>query len=55
MPWYVILFIIYIIFDRLATIGFIGRRLEITPGVAVASVITGVLMIWVVVAALGAS
>ena len=36
---------IYIILDRLITIGWVGRSVDITPGVAVVSVITGTFIV----------
>lgn len=49
MPWYVWVFILYIVLDRLANIYFIGRSIEITPGFTVLSFVTGALMIWMAV------
>lgn len=46
MPWYVLLFIIYIVTDRIAAVSMIGRRIDITPGFAVTSLIVGALQVW---------
>lgn len=55
MPWYIIALIVYICLDRLLTVGLSGRRppytIEMTPAYAVASLITGALIIWALVSA----
>lgn len=50
MPWYVGVFIAYIIFDRAGHLWLAGRgeTMEFTGGTAVFSLITGALMIWMV-------
>ena len=50
MHWYGWALVIYIAFDRLCTVGYVGRSLEITPTIAVTTLITGVLLIWAVLA-----
>jgi hypothetical protein len=41
----------YIVLDRLLTVGKVGDYIEITPGFAVASVITGALFVILLVSA----
>lgn len=49
MTWYAWVLIAYIALERLMTVAQIGKRLEITPPIAVESLITGGLMIWLIV------
>lgn len=53
MPWYAWVAIAFIAIDRLGTVASVGEEVEVTPGFAVASLIAGGLMIWVVLALAG--
>ena len=54
MPWYVVVFIAYIVIARLASIALINQYIKLSPGLVITSMITGALMIWAMLAALGA-
>lgn len=56
MPWYVIVFIVYIILDRCATLWYAGqgKAVKITGATAILSLITGSLIIWMVLSLVGA-
>jgi hypothetical protein len=53
MTWFATAMVIYIVIDRLLTVAWIGRQIDITPGFAVTSLLTGALWVWGVLALAG--
>ncbi len=48
MTWYAWTLIAYIVIDRILTVAWIGRTIDITHDIAVLSLITGTLIIWAI-------
>jgi hypothetical protein len=53
VTWYAWAIVAYYVFDRLATVAWVGHRVDITPALAAANLITGALIVWAVLALAG--
>jgi hypothetical protein len=53
MTWYAWALVAYFTLDRLCSAAMVGRRIEITPGLLVVSLISGALIVWGIVSLAG--